>query len=429
MGVQPTSDRWAWLTAGIAAGAATSVFVQNLLTPEKKVVKEIVTDYAVADAQFRRVMSSLLGPSFIAGNRIDVLQNGEEIFPAMLSAIRGARISVCFETYIYWSGIIARQISAALAERAKAGVAVHVVMDGVGAGKLDGDLVAMMAEAGVQIERFHPPGLKTITKLNNRTHRKLLIVDGRIGFTGGAGIADQWAGHAQGPQNWRDMHFRVEGPVVAQMQAAFVDNWLKTRAEALHDERYFPELTPAGTTIAQLFKSSPDEGSESVRLMYLLSIAAARRSIKIANAYFVPDDLACQTLISAMGRGVRLQIILPGHEIDTAITRQASRSRWEPLLAAGAEIHEFQPTMFHCKAMVVDDIWCSVGSTNFDSRSFRLNDEANLNVYDVGFAAELVRSFANDLERCAPVSLDDWRGRPLGDKLIEQSAALVRSQL
>ncbi len=429
MSSQSDPDRWTWLTAGIAVGAVTSVVAQNLMTPEKRVAKEITTGYSVADPQFRRVMSSLLGPSFIAGNRIEVLQNGEEIFPAMLSAIRGARFSVCFETYIYWSGIIARQISEALAERARAGIAVHVVMDGIGAGKLDGDLIAQMSAAGVQIERFHPPGLTTMSRINNRTHRKLLIIDGRIGFTGGAGIADQWAGHAQGPQNWRDMHFRVVGPVVAQIQAAFVDNWLKTRAEALHDERYFPELEPAGTTVAQLFKSSPDEGSESVRLMYLLSIAAARRSVRIANAYFVPDDLARQTLISAMRRGVRLQIILPGHEIDTAITRQASRSRWEPLLAAGAEIQEFQPTMYHCKAMIIDDIWCSVGSTNFDSRSFRLNDEANLNVYDVAFARELARSFADDLERSQRVCLDDWRRRPLSDRIIEQSAGLVRSQL
>ncbi|MBA3684579.1 MAG: cardiolipin synthase B [Planctomycetes bacterium] len=429
MSEQRADHRWGWLAAGAAAGAAASLLAQNLTTSEKKIAREITTGYGVDDPQFRRVMSSLLGPPFIAGNTVDVLQNGDEIFPAMLAAIRGARSSVCFETYIYWSGEIARELSGALAERARAGVSVHVVMDGVGAGKLDAELVDDLLDAGVQLERYHPLGLRTVSHINNRTHRKLLIVDGRVGFTGGVGIADQWAGRAQDSDHWRDMHFRVAGPVVAQMQAAFADNWLKTRAEALHDERYFPEIQSAGPVVAQLFKSSPDEGSESVRLMYLLSIAAARRTIRIANAYFVPDDLARQTLISAVQRGVRLQIIVPGREIDTPLTRQASRSRWEPLLEAGAEIHEFQPTMFHCKAMVIDDLWCSVGSTNFDSRSFRLNDEANLNIYDAAVAAALTRSFDADLARSRRVTLEAWRQRPLGERIVEQAAALVRSQV
>nr|MDP9122593.1 phospholipase D-like domain-containing protein [Acidobacteriota bacterium] len=337
--------------------------------------------------------------------------------------------TITFETYIYWSGEIAAEFTAALVERARDGVRVHVLLDWLGSNRMDDELLEALDDAGVQVERYHPLRWYNLDRINNRTHRKLLVVDGRIGFTGGVGIADKWRGGAQDPDHWRDLHFRVEGPVVAQMQAAFMDNWLKTRSEVLHGDHYFPHLEDAGSCEAQTFKSSPREGSESARLMYLLSMTAACGSIRIGNSYFVPDRLAIETMVAARRRGVEVEIIVPGPFIDTEITRQASRSRWGKLLEAGIAIYEYQPTMYHCKLMIVDDCWVSVGSTNFDNRSFRLNDEANLNVLAADFARREIEIFERDKGLSKRVTLEAWRRRSWFEKLLERAAGLLRSQL
>ena len=412
----------------LAAGAVTIV-VLNVTAGSKKVRERIRPVYAVSDPQFLRSMGSLLGPAIRDGNRITPLANGDEIFPSMLEAIRGARRTIDFETYIYWSGRVGKEFADALSERARAGVRVHLLVDWVGSGRLDAKLLEEMEAAGVQVRKYHPLRWYTLSRMNNRTHRKLLIVDGRVGFTGGVGIADKWSGHAQDEDHWRDSHFRLEGPAVAQMQAAFMDNWMKTSGEVLHDEDYFPDEEAAGTAKAQLFKSSPGEGSESVRLMYLLSIASARRSIRIAASYFLPDDLSIETIVAARRRGVPVEIIVPGTKIDAEVSRKASRARWGDLLRAGVVIYEYQPTMYHCKIMIVDDVWVSVGSTNFDDRSFRLNDEANLNVYDAAFADSQIRAFEADKLHARRITLAEWEHRPLKEKLLEHAAALLRSQL
>lgn len=413
----------------ILATVVVIFLVLNLSTSEKKIEHRITHLYGVEDPQFLRSMGTLLGPPVIDGNTVKELLNGDQIFPAMLTAIRGAQKSVTFETYIYWSGEIGREFSQALAERAKAGVKVHVLLDWVGANKLDDDALALMRDAGVEVEMYHPLRWYNLGRVNNRTHRKLLVIDGRIGFTGGVGIADKWLGSARNPDEWRDSHFQLEGPAVAQMQATFMDNWMKSRSEVLHGDVYFPPLTQRGEHQAQVFKSSSTEGSESVRLMYLLSMTSAKKSLLIANSYFVPDDLSIDTLVGARKRGVRVEIIVPGAKIDTAVTRRASRSRWGKLLEAGVEISEFQPTMYHCKVMIVDGLWVSVGSTNFDSRSFRLNDEANLNIYDATFAQRQTEIFNDDKKRARRVTLAEWQSRPLKEKLLESAAGLFRSQL
>jgi cardiolipin synthase len=300
---------------------------------------------------------------------------------------------------------------------------------GWGAGKLDNKALQAMRNAGVQVEKFRPPRWYSVTRMNHRTHRKLLVIDGKVGFTGGVGIADQWLGNAESPEQWRDSHFRLEGPAVAHMQAAVMDNWIKARGEVLHGNEYFPPIPEAGPCLAQAVKSSAEEGSESIRLMYLLSIASARSSIRLANSYFVPDDLSVQALVGARERNVQIQIIVPGPHIDTKLVRRASRARWGPLLDAGVEIFEYQPTMYHCKVMVVDDLWVSVGSTNFDSRSFRLNDEANLNIRDANIALEQKRVFEEDKAKSKRVTLEAWKQRPLSEKLKENLAALLRLQL
>jgi cardiolipin synthase A/B len=408
---------------------AVTVLVMNLVTGEKKIDERIQPLYAVSDPQFLRSMGTLLGPSIVAGNQVDALQNGDEIFPAMLSAIRSAQRTITFETYIYWSGKIGQEFADALSERARAGVKTHVLLDWVGSGKMDQQLLDAMERSGVQVKKYHPLRWYNLSRMNDRTHRKLLIVDGKVGFTGGVGIADEWLGHAQDEHHWRDSHFRVTGPAVGQMQAAFMDNWIKTQGEVLHEEDYFPETERSGDALAQVFTSSPGEGSESVRLMYLLSIASARNTVRIAASYFVPDDLVVETIVAARRRGVRVEIIVPGTKIDSSVVRRASRAQWGDLLRADVEIYEYRPTMFHCKVMIVDDLWVSVGSTNFDNRSFRLNDEANLNVFDRAFALAQNEQFQADRDHAQRITLDAWQHRPWTEKLTERAAALLRSQL
>jgi cardiolipin synthase A/B len=419
------------VTAAIAVVATLVVvlLVLNLSLGDKQVDRQLGHLYATSDPQFLRTMGVLLGPPLAPGNAINELVNGDQIFPSMLGAIRSARRSITFETYIYWSGSIGAEFGRVLAERARAGVKVHVLLDWIGSDKIDPAYLQEMEQAGVHLRRYNKPQWYSIGRLNNRTHRKLLVVDGLVGFTGGAGIADEWLGNAQDPQHWRDTHFRVEGPAVGQLQAAFLDNWMQATGEVLHGSDYFPALHPHGSTYAQVFLSSPGGGAESMQLMYLLSITAATRSIQLSMSYFVPDDVAIRTFVSALKRGVKVQLIVPGPGIDTEIVRKASRATWGELLRAGAEIYEYQPTMFHCKVLVVDDVWVSVGSTNFDNRSFAVNDEANLNVYDAAFAKRQAEVFAHDLARSRPITLEEWEHRPWHEKLVEHASALLGSQL
>lgn len=404
-----------------------SVF--SVKAEEKEIRYELPHRFGVEDPQFLRCMGQLLGPGVLAGNRVQALQNGDQIFPAMLEAIHGARQSITFETYIYWSGDIGKKFSDALCERARAGVKVHVMLDWVGCGKMEGKYLKELKATGVEVEQYHPLRWYNLGRLNNRTHRKLLVVDGRIGFTGGVGIADLWDGHAQSKDHWRDSHYQLEGPAVAQMQAAFTDNWIKTRNEVLLGSNYFPELKPVGGSLAQVFKSSRGEGSESVRLMYLLSIASATKTIRLQAAYFVPDELAIETFVAARKRGVKIEIILPGPNTDAKIVQRASRALWGTLLDAGVEIYEYQPTMYHCKVIIVDDVWVSVGSTNFDDRSFRLNDEANLNIYEASFAAAQVKVFEEDKGKSRLMTRAEFKNRSTLGKIMDKIASLFRRQL
>jgi len=395
----------------------------------EKVVKHPIPHLYGADApQFSRTMG-LLGMGILDGNRVDVLLNGDEIFPAMLQAIRSAKKTITFETFIYWSGSIGSEFTNALAERARAGVKVHLLLDWIGSSKMDASQLALMEQAGVQVRKYHKPYWYQLSRLNNRTHRKLLIVDGQTGFTGGVGIADQWSGHAQDPAHWRDSHYRVQGPVVGQMQAVFMDNWIKVSGDVLPGPEYFPPLQPSGSGKAHVFSSSPSGGSESMRLMFLLAIAASSRSIQLSTPYFIPDTLTIKALTDAAKRGVTVRIITAGSHSDSETVRRASRARWGALLEAGVEIHEYEPTMYHCKTMIVDGVWTSVGSTNFDPRSFVLNDEANLNYYDGDFARRQILIFQEDLARSRQVTFREWKDRPLVEKIWEHAASLFGSQL
>ena len=426
-GLSHTTWRIAILTfLGTGLGV---LLIANLTLGDKVIDENIPTLYGVADPQFVRTMSVMLGPSLLPGNRTRALVNGDQIFPDMLEAIRGARRTITFEMYIYWKGAIGEQFTAALAERAQAGVKVHVLIDALGSQKIEDKVIERMKDAGVQVRIYNPVRWNTIARMNNRTHRKIMVIDGRVGYTGGVGIGDEWTGNAQDPQHWRDTHFRLEGPAVAQMQAAFMENWIEVTGDVLHGPEYFPELPHAGRELAQFFVSSPGGGGESAQLLYLMSIAAAARSIQLSAAYFVPDDNEVRQLVAARKRGVRVQIIVPGPITDSAAVRRASRSTWGELLRAGVEIYEYQPTFFHVKVMTVDGVWVTVGSTNFDTRSFSTNDEANLNVYDRAFAQAQETIFAEDLRRSRRITFEEWARRPYTEKLWEYTMGLLSSQL
>jgi cardiolipin synthase len=410
------------------------VILANFVSGEKKVEHNIDRLYSSDDPQFIRSMSLLLGPPVTSGNRYNVLLNGDEIFPSMLDGIRSAEQTITFETFIYWSGEIGEQFASALSEKARSGVAVHVLLDWVGCKKMDHRYLSELRQAGAEVVQYHKPHWTGLGRMNNRTHRKLLIIDGRTGFTGGVGIAEEWTGHAQDEKHWRDTHFRVEGPVVGHMQAVFMDNWIKATGNVLHGPKYFPAIKPlppgdASDGVAHMFSSSPTHGADDMELMYLMAITAASRSIDLASAYFVPDGLAINALVEAARRGVKVRIVTPGKRIDTHTVREASRACWGDLLAAGIEIHEYQPTMFHCKLLVVDEFLVSVGSTNFDSRSFKLNDEANLNIYDREFARRQSAIFDADIEKSQQVTYEAWLNRPAWEKLIEKAVPLLDWQL
>lgn len=420
---------WTAIVVAIVVTIVVVVVMMNFHRPEKTLRHHVEHRHAIGDPQFRREMGAMLGPAIRDGNRVEVLQNGDEIFPAMLEAIRGARQTITFETYIYWSGETGKVFAEALGQRCRAGVAVHVMLDWAGSAKMEDALLRELVDAGVEVERYHPLRWYTVARLNNRTHRKLLVVDGRIGFTGGVGIADQWRGHAQDPDHWRDIHFRLEGPVVAELQAAFMDNWIKTTGRVLHGDGYFAPLQPAGDCKAQLFISSPSGGSASMRLMYMLSLAAATRTIDLEAAYFIPDRLVVAALVAARKRGVRVRVLVPGRYIDSVLVRIASKRRWGALLEAGIEIHEFTPTMMHNKLLILDGELVSVGSTNFDMRSFDLNDEASLNVYSREFGERMTAVMEADLRRARPCTLEAWKRRSLLRRVGEWLVRPLESQL
>ena len=421
--------RWLVLGVTVALTVLAVVISRNFVGSAKTVKRQIPHLYSVHDSAFDRAMGLALGPSIVSGNQVTALYNGDEIFPAMLQAIHGAQKTVTFETYIYWAGEIGQQFADAFAERARAGVKVHVLIDWVGSSKVDKNAVAMMKQAGVSFQEYRPLRWYELGRLNKRTHRKLLVVDGRIGFTGGVGVADLWTGHAQDSLHWRDSHFRIEGPAVEQMQASFMDNWVKGAGEVLHGDDYFPPQKSVGNLAAQVFSSSPTGGSESMELMYLLAIAAAEKSIYLSSAYFVPDELTQTALTTALKRGVKVQIITPGKYMDSKMVRGASRSRWGPLLAAGAEMFEYAPSMYHCKVFIVDELLVSVGSTNWDPRSFGLNDETNLNIYDEEFARRQVEKFRQDLAKSQRITFAQWNARPLRAKFMERLASFFGSMM
>jgi cardiolipin synthase len=413
----------------ISLGLVAILFIA-LPSRGRQIAHALSAPYAITDSQFLRSLDALVGPQLAGGNRIDVLQNGDETYPAMLEAIRSARRTITFESAYFRKGEMTHIFAQALAERARAGVKVHALIDWTGTEKLRRDDLHLMRDAGVEVMLYHKPHFWRPRSSADRSHRRILVIDGRTGFTGGVCIADEWRGHGQDHEHWRDIHFRLQGPVVAQLQAAFMDNWREERGTVLHGDDYFPRLDPVGSMPAQVVTSSPDEGSENVRMVYLLSIAAARGSIMIENPYFVPDDVMRDALLDARHRGVSVSIILPADSAtDAHLTAKASRSRWGPLLEAGAHIYQYPITLLHQKLMIVDSVFVTAGSANFDNRSFRLNDEVNFDTFDAAFARHLAAIFMDDRAKSIEYTRADWVHRSWKERAVERFAAIFRAQL
>jgi cardiolipin synthase len=422
----PNRFRWWWVVLGLIA--LTALFFW--FTSAKIVREPMVLNHGPDDPVFVDSLGPLLGAEFTRGNRIELYSNGDEFFPPMLEAIRQARHSITLETYIWESGVISNRFIAALTERARAGVKVHVIVDGMGAMKFEDADQKQLIDAGVDFIYYgREHWWQWKPNINQRTHRKLLIIDGRVGFTGGMCIADKWMGNAQSHDHWREIHLRVEGPVVSQMQAVFITNWVESTGRVLTGRDYFPAAPPAADgAIALCYKSGPNEDPENARISYLMAIAAARKSIRIAHAYFVPDDLAIEMLLAARQRGVHIEVVMPAVN-DSRFGRAASRSRWDALLAAGVEFHAYQPAMYHPKMMIVDDIFLTIGSVNFDNRSFGINDEVNINILDREVTRAGIKLFEQDKQASKPLTLEEFRARPWWQKRVDWICGLFRSQL
>ena len=363
---------------------------------------------------------------FVPGNTAELLVNGACFFPVMLDAMRAARRSITLETFIWRPGKISNDFIEVMCERARAGVKVHVLVDGFGSGQFTEKDRARLESAGVEYTKYHrrhPWQLKA--NVNHRTHRKILVVDGRVGFTGGFCIDDCWLGNAESTDVWRETQIRLTGPIVAQLQAAFAVNWKKTTDKWLEEDDYFPPLDATGPVLGQITVSGPGEGARRTESAYLNAITSARHRIDLANAYFIPDNCVRDALIAACNRGVQVRIIAPAIN-DASFGRAASRSRFGPLLAAGVEIHLYHVAMYHAKTMAVDDTRVIVGSANCDHRSFRLNDEVLACLEDAPLAAEHRRMFEDDLRGSHRLTREAFERRPLHRKLGDHFAGLFR---
>ena len=386
-------------------------------------------DVPISDASFRATLVGFTGGSVVGGNRVQVLLNGEEVFPAKLAAIRAARKTITYAQYVFEEGAPAADTAQALAERCRAGVKVHVLVDAVGSIMMPQQYRDWITEAGCQVVSYRPLSPWTIDRANYRNHRRILVVDGRIGVTGGSGTSGKWSGNGKQEGQWRDTDMRVEGPVVSQLQGAFAENWLEATGAAIGGPDYFPwPLERRGNVDAQIVRSSPAGGSVAMYTMFLLAMASARHSIYITNPYFVPDDKMIETLIQARERGVRVVLILPG-AIDHNLVRQASRAQLGRLLKAGIKIYEYKAALLHAKTMVIDSMWATVGSTNLDRRSFELNEELNLVVYDGEIARRLEQVFVADLEQSREVTYQQWAHRGIFSRFLEILSIPVRDQL
>jgi cardiolipin synthase len=416
---------WWWaLGIGVWAG------VCSLSTPQE-FPPQYGLDHGidVGEPDFLDSMAGATGVPFLPGNTLKVLNNGDEFYPAMLRDIDLAERSITIEAYIYWAGEIGIAFAKALAAAAQRGIKVKILLDAVGSQSIGNEILKILEDGGCHIAWYNPIRITRLRRINNRTHRKSLIVDGWVGYTGGAGIADHWTGNAQDDKHWRDLQIRLEGPAVRPLQTGFAHNWLECTGELVTGADFYPSLTSVGPLSLQTIMSSPETGASSVRVMYFLAISAAQKTIDIANPYFVPDHVSIDLFRDAVKRGVRVRVMVAGSSNDTMVTRLNSLRLYGALLKAGVRVYEYNRTMMHHKIMIVDRLWSTVGTTNFDNRSFSHNEENNVCVCDEGVAVELADTFERDIAVCEEVTMETWKRRSLPLKTAEALASFVQDQV
>jgi cardiolipin synthase len=375
----------------------------------------------------RRVLEGVIGVPATEGNQIDVLRNGDEIFPAMLEAIRGAQHTIDLLTFVYWKGDVGTEFAQHLAKRAQDGVRVRLVLDSYGARSIDPELISMLDDAGVHVRWFRPLGRFRPGEVNHRTHRKVMVVDEEVAFTGGVGIADEWKGDARDPAEWRDTHFRLRGPAVDGLRAAFLDNWAETDPTLFDDDRdRFPEQPQPGAAVAQCVRGSAETGWSDIATLFRTLLQLAQRRVRVTTAYFVPDDALTSSLLAAAERGVEVEILLPGPHIDKRFVQVASEETFQPLLEAGITIWSFQPSMLHAKIMLIDDVIANIGSANFNARSTKLDEEINVVVLNAELVATLNQHFDEDLARSEQLQPGRWAERSMLQKAWELIARPLR---
>jgi cardiolipin synthase len=417
-----------WWILAVPAGALSFVFYHTAPRSHPGVYA-IEPDFDTNSDEFRTTMVGMTGTPLVAGNRVDLYNNGDEYYPAMLEAIEAAQHSITMEQYIFWDGEIGRRFAEAFAERASRGVQVKLLVDAIGSSTPGREILDTLEAGGCQLAWFRPIHWYTLNRANLRTHRKSLIVDGRVAFTGGAGIADHWLGSARNYYEWRDVQIRVEGPAALAQQTGFARNWLVTTGEILNGHEFFPVAGPRGEVEVQTIVSSPYSGAAAAATMYLIAVQCARKDLWIANPYFIPDSRVIEILAAARRRGVTVKLMVAGVYNDTWWARQNSVRLYGQLMEAGVEIYEYQPTMLHQKTMVVDEAWATVGTTNLDNRSFALSEETNVCFHDRALIRQLQEIFRADLERCRRIELEEWRRRGWWQRVNEQLASLIRDQV
>ena len=417
-------QEWWW-----ALGSALMGFFSYLIAPAAAPPRYgLDHEFEIDSEEFVQTVAGASGSPFLPGNAIALLNNGDAFYPAMLKAIDEAEASITIEAYIYWAGDIGRTFAAALARQARAGRSVKILLDAIGSATIGSEILKTLEDGGCHVAWYNPIRWYSLGRFNNRTHRKSLIVDGRVAFTGGAGIADHWRGDARGPDEWRDVQVRIEGPAVVPLQSGFAHNWQQTTGELISGDAFYPIVEDAGTLDVQTLLSSPETGSSSVRTMYYLSIVCARESIYIANPYFVPDPVAIETLIAARQRGVDVRIMVSGIRNDNWLARQNSMRLFGRLLEAGIVILEYNHTMLHHKTMVVDRRWVTIGTANFDNRSFAHNEESNVGIFDARVAGEVRDAFMADTAGCARIDYEAWRHRGAWARVQEFIASFLQEQ-
>jgi cardiolipin synthase A/B len=377
---------------------------------------------------FLHIIQSMCQTSIHRGNSVDVLTNGPQFYPAMRDAIRQAEASVNLEAYIFQPGEVADMLIEAMAERVKGGVEVRVVLDAIGSSWPFNSAARTLSDAGCQVSFYQPPAWYRLHRINNRTHRELLVVDGRVAFTGGAGIADWWLEPRNGRPEWRDTMTRIEGPVVAALQGVFAENWLECCGEILTSPRHWPPLEPRGGVEAMLIKSSPSDRATVSRVMFQTLIEGAVSSIDITTPYFLPDASLRRAIVRAALRGVRIRVIIPGRHTDQRMVRYASRRRFRALLESGVRMFEYRPAMTHAKAMTVDGAWTIIGTTNIDNRSFEHNDEVNVAFRDPSLTRRMRRDFDADLSASDEVTLESWLRRPVLERVVAPFCGILERQ-